>query len=238
MAEVSDPNNVWVLKEERIGGQEEKWAENADGMKVCVQEAVEGKLRITPIPPRKVNSNFGAITERSTTPEPTQSVTQEPEKKLVASGDPVYGMMQAAKKFPTPVEVEISIMLPKKSLFEVANESFEDGGKKVVEYIIENLDISDLKDALRRSLYEAYGQSLQEESEELTTEELLLDQPVIEKDDSERIEEISGKLGAQITVESESVLTETPEPVPVIEGEPEAVEEPIIGEPVAGIPAS
>lgn len=229
MAEVSDPNNVWTLKEEITGGEEEKWATNADGKEVCIQEYVKGKARIIPIPPRKVNSNFGAITERSATPEPIREVIAEVEAKKLSTGDPVYGMMEAAKKFPTPVEVEISIMLPKKSLFEVADESFEDGGKKVVEYIIENLDISDLKEALRKSLYEAYGQSLQktEKFVELTSEDL--DQPVIEKDETTKKEEIFDELPGTIDIVSEPVPAEF-----VIEGEPEAVEEPIIGEPIAG----
>ena len=227
MAEVSDPTNVWKFDTKYIGREEERWSlpeNSADGKAYLVQPFKEGRKSITPSPPRKVNSNFGNITARNTTPESTREAISETPGKLVPSGDPVYGIMEAAKKFPTPVEVEISIMLPKKSLFEVADESFEDGGKKVVEYIIENLDISDLKEALRRSLHDAYGQPLQEE---LTTEELLLEEPIIEKDET-RIEEISDKLVGEIEI--------VPEPLPeafIIEGEPEAVEEPIIGEPAA-----
>ena len=38
-------------------------------------------------------------------------------------------MMDKAKKFETEVEMNLTISLPAKSLYDVADESFEDGGK-------------------------------------------------------------------------------------------------------------
>lgn len=237
MAEVSDPNNVWQMKEEWVGREEEKWAENADGKKVCVQEFYPGKLKITPIPPKRVKSNFGQITQSITTPEPSKPDNPAAPEKTVVSGDPVYGMMEAAKKFPTPVEVEISINLPKKSLFDVANESFENGGDKVVEYIIENLDITDLKDALRVALFDAYGATLTEEAKE----ENIMETPIQEASGPPDIPEVE-LADVQVTpeVQTKAIEPEQPELPELPESaalymsyEPEAVEEPVIGPPVA-----
>ena len=79
------------------------------------------------------------------------------EAQQAKMSDPVWVMMEKAKKFDTEVEMTLNIALPSKSLFDVADESFEEGGQKVIEYIIDNLDDSKLKDALKVALREAYG---------------------------------------------------------------------------------
>ena len=48
------------------------------------------------------------------------------------------------------------ISLPSKALYDVAKESFEGGGPKVVEYIISSLDDTKLKNSLRVALLNAY----------------------------------------------------------------------------------
>ena len=220
MAEVSGPDNVWRFDEKTVGAQEEKWAKNADGKEVCVQEYNPGKTTITPIPPKRVASNFGTINKHIETPAPQPAAVPQPEARI--SSGPVWDMMEAAKKFPTPVEVEISIMLPKKTLFEVAEESFEDGGKKVVEYIIENLDISDLKEALRQSLFEAYGHKPSAEPIKK------VDQPVRE---SLPAVEIETPKEDTIEITEDKISPEIP-PLPVDDGLPVAEEEPVVGDPL------
>jgi hypothetical protein len=167
VAEVSDPHNIWRFNEEWVGRQEEKWAKNANDERVCVQEFIKGRKKITPVPPRKVASrNFGSITRHvESAPAAPASPSPEEVKRKKFEGDPVWGMMEAAKKFTTTVSVDLDIMLPKKSLYDVADESFENGGEKVIEYIIENLDISLLKDALKESLFSAYGEDRQKYSQ-------------------------------------------------------------------------
>lgn len=153
MAEVEDHKNVWRFKEEWVGREEERWETNAEGEKVCVQPFVEGRKKVTPIPPKKSKSKFGNVESSSVTQvnEPTQE-----NKKTVKMDDPVWVMMDRARKFDTEVPMSLTISLPTKALYDVAKESFEDGGNKVVEYIISNLDDSKLKESLRYALMDAY----------------------------------------------------------------------------------
>lgn len=164
MSEIEDPNNCWTFKEEWIGRQEEKKAKDADGVLQIVQPFIEGRKKVSPIPPKKVKSAFGKIS--SSTSKEGDKVQQEASNKVREDrkDDPVWLMMDKAKKFDTEVEMIMTIALPRKSLYDVAEESFENGGDKVIEYIIENLDDSKLKDNLKIALLDAYAEEEYNES--------------------------------------------------------------------------
>lgn len=169
MAEVDSPSNLWSIKEEWVGRQEEKWAwqdeSNHGESKVCVQPFEPGKRKLTPIPPRPTKSKFGQIdASNRTVPQTnvssvfeTKTQQQAPGKVETSnSGDPVWIMCEKAKKFNQYIEMTLEISLPKQSLYNVAKESFEDGGTKVIEYIIHSLDDKLLKESLKQALLEAY----------------------------------------------------------------------------------
>lgn len=171
MAEVDSPSNLWTIKEEWVGGQEEKWAwkdETNPGLpeeKVCVQPFKPGKRKLIPIPPRPTTSKFGQIdVSHSSVPQTNvssvfgettqQASSNKPEQ--VNSGDPVWLMCEKAKKFDSDITMTLKVSLPKKALYNVAKESFEEGGPKVIEYIIHNLDDKSIKESLKQALLEAY----------------------------------------------------------------------------------
>lgn len=161
MAEIESPKNCWTFSEKWVGREEERWSlpeDSPDGERHLVQPLVKGKKKVTPKAPKRTSSNFGQISN----PEPIATVT--PDNGLIVQQgasidvtDPVYMMMDRAKKFDTPVIMDLVISLPSKSLYEVAKESFEEGGEKVIEYIISNLDNQKLKDSLKVALKFAYG---------------------------------------------------------------------------------
>lgn len=174
MAEVDSPTNLWVMKEEWVGRQEEVWAwldetnHTLPEDKVCVVPFNPGKKKITPVPPRPTppkTSKFGQI-DVSNTPDPQVNTTFMNDTKTqqasngasqqVNSGDPVYLMCEKAKKFDEEIVMTLKVSLPKKSLYDVAKESFENGGQKVIEYIIHNLNDQIIKDSLKEALLEAY----------------------------------------------------------------------------------
>lgn len=169
MAEVSDPNNIWKFKTEWVGREEEVWETNKDGEKVCVQPFVEGRKKVTAIPPKKTESKFGQITEIAP--------VQTPIKQTINTQDPVFIMLDKAKKYDIVVPMELTIALPSKSLYNVAKESFEDGSSKVIEYIINNLDDTKLKNSLKIALLSAYEEI--EISNNTLFEPQLVDQPII-----------------------------------------------------------
>lgn len=169
MAEVDSPSNLWTIKEEWVGRQEEKWAwqdeSNHGESQVCVQPFIEGKRKLIPIPPKPTKSKFGQINTFNTTiPQTnvssvfgTKTQQQAPNQSQTSnSGDPVWLMCEKAKKFNQYIEMRLEISLPKQSFYNVAKESFEDGGSKVIEYIIHSLDDKLIKESLKQALLEAY----------------------------------------------------------------------------------
>lgn len=147
MAEVENTKNIWTFKEDWIGREEEKWEKNEKGENVCVQPFVEGRKKLIQFPPKKSVAKFGQIDQQ-----PSELVKPIEDH----SDDPVWVMMSKSKKFDTQIPMELTISLPSKALYNVAKESFEDGSKKVIEYIISNIDDTKLKENLKYALLEAY----------------------------------------------------------------------------------
>ena len=152
MAEVENPNNIWVFKEKWVGREEERWEKNQDGASVCVQPFIAGRKEIIQIPPKKSVAKFGEISKQPTVATVASSISDHVDH----SNDPVWLMMSKAKKFDTQISMELIISLPSKALYNVAKESFEAGGTKVIEYIISNIDDTKLKNNLKEALILAY----------------------------------------------------------------------------------
>ncbi len=154
MAEIESTSNIWTFKTEVVGREEERWEENAEGEKVCVQPLVPGKKKVIPIPPRPTKSRFGDI-KQSVEQGPIQH--SEPQKPVENLNDPVYLLCAQSKKKETDINLVITLALPDKNLYNVVKTSFEKGDEKVCEYIINNLDMSYLKDRLKLALKEMYN---------------------------------------------------------------------------------
>jgi hypothetical protein len=175
MAEIDDPTNPWTFKEEWIGRQEEKTAQNADGEVVVVQPFIEGKQKVTPIPPKKLKSTFGEISNKFEIIKKEKSV-----KEKIDLSDPVFLMMEKAKKKDIQVDMQLVLSLPSKDLYNVAKESFENGGEKVIEYIIKNIKKKDFENALKNALKNAYEDvEVIEQNETTVIEEPIIGKPII-----------------------------------------------------------
>lgn len=159
MAEVSDAKNLWRVEEKWVGRQEEKWAEDANGQRQCVQPFNPGRKVVNLIPPRPVSEferTYSPPPQPEAQPERVAAPTPAPlEEKF--KDDPVWVMLQKSKKFETEISLDLVIDLPKKSLYNIIDESFDNGGSKMVEFIIETMDVSILKGALKDSLLAAYS---------------------------------------------------------------------------------
>ena len=158
MVEVENPNNIWVFKEEWVGREEEKWETNQDGNKVCVQPFVQGRKKVMQIPPKKSKAKFGEIQ-----PNPELKTPSLKEDHL---NDPVWITLEKSKKIDTEISMNLIISLPSKSLFNVMKESFEDGAKKSIKYIINNIDNTKIKEGLEQALFKAYEDKVENKLEE------------------------------------------------------------------------
>lgn len=165
MAEVESHDNLWTFEEKMVGEEKEKWEENNAGERVCVQPAIAGRKVIKLIPPRKTRSKFGNVNTPEPSTQPRQSAPKPVEtKKNLNSSDPVYIMLDKAKKVDSEVNMTLTIALPTQSLFDVVQDSFEEGGKKALEYIIDSLDIELIKKELRDGIDSMYNDKDAEET--------------------------------------------------------------------------
>jgi hypothetical protein len=180
MAEVESPNIIWTFRE-RITGSEKRietdWESQVNYEVPSIEEIMEAdaegnvkpKLRkkaIDLIPPRLTHpSKFGQIRQSDTLQqlvmetnknENISKAGQLEEPAKISSNDPVCIMLDKAKKVDTDVEIKLVITLPSKDLYNVIKESFSEGDKKTIEYIIENIDISKIKESLKIGITQLY----------------------------------------------------------------------------------
>ena len=172
MCVVSSPDNIWKFKEKWIGKEEEKWETNDTGEKVCVQPAIAGKKIIDLIPPKPIaptESKFGVVDKLiKSSNESIQEIKRsvetslEPEQKTIQSNDPVFIMMDKAKKIDSEVNMTLTIALPSISLFEIVRDSFDNGSEKALDFIIDSIDIKDIKEELKRGIDSMYNDKPEE----------------------------------------------------------------------------
>jgi hypothetical protein len=163
MAEVDSPSNVWQFKTEYVGREEEKWEQNADGESVCVVPFNPGKPVTHLIPPRptpKTTSNFGNVDKNvlpdfEYTPPPPPAPIEESYVKIDKS-DPVYILMSKAKKIDNEITMSMSISLPPKDLYKLANTSFDEGGDKFISYIVNEITVETIKEAMKLAIRDMY----------------------------------------------------------------------------------
>ena len=182
MAEIEHPNNGWTFKErpQKAGTRVEQDWESQEKYEIPEVEDImasdaEGVVKPKPkkkiidlIPPRPTRNKFGRIastddmaasyneTINSQSLGPV-ATTQQPPVKQLDTSNPVFIMMEKSKKVDTEVNMTLVIQLPSSKLFDVIRDSFEDGDSKALKYIIENIDISDIKEALKAGIKEMYG---------------------------------------------------------------------------------
>ena len=178
VAEVESPSNIWRFEEVKIPGEtdgprvEQDWESQVKYEIPSVEEIiadggtpVKRKKKIKLIPPRPTKNKFGKIattddlaaTYNESINTQQQVAQTTPVEPAVNVSDPVYIMMDKSKKVDTEVNMTLTISLPSSHLFDVVRDSFDDGANKALEYIIENIDISDIKLALREGIKEMYG---------------------------------------------------------------------------------
>jgi hypothetical protein len=196
MAEIENPRNAWGFKElsspddkPRI---EQDWESQtkyevptADELAHAdltgqsgVVKPVPKKKKIELIPPRPTKNKFGKLatsddmSEKYNDTITTQPKVEQttPQKSTGSSDDPVYIMMEKAKKIDTEVDMSLTISLPSKHLFDVVRDSFDDGDSKALEYIIENIDITEIKEALKAGIKAMYGPNEDPEDNKMTEE--------------------------------------------------------------------
>ena len=154
VAEVSNTANIWKFNERWVGREEERWSKPEDspsGERFCIQEFVPGRKVIDFVPPMPTMPKSSRVSENTSTA--AQNTT--PINKIDI-GDPVNIMLNKSKKIDTEINMDLTIALPSKELYNIIKENFEDGDIKILEYIINNLNIDEIKTSLKTGLKNMY----------------------------------------------------------------------------------
>lgn len=74
------------------------------------------------------------------------------------SSNPIKILVDKCKKHPTEVELSVTIDLPSKSVYDIAEAEFENGGEEFVNFIIQDIDVNMIIDSLRDALLDAFSE--------------------------------------------------------------------------------
>lgn len=84
--------------------------------------------------------------------------TATPKISNVSEADPVRILAKTCKKHPTEINLTLNINLPSKSIYNIAESEFENGGKNFVDCLVEDIDITEIVKSLSVALRQAYAE--------------------------------------------------------------------------------
>jgi len=130
------------------------------------------KKKIELVPPKPTppsHSVFGAISNVKSEPEPKVDTTQlkspgipvkdQTETRQIDTTDPVYILMTKAKKHDIDINMEMTVSLPPKTLYDIAKDSFDEGDVKFIDYIVDEITTDEIKEALKEAIKNMYEEN-------------------------------------------------------------------------------
>lgn len=78
------------------------------------------------------------------------------EQKTKGLDSPIYNLLSRQKKNDVEIGINIKVPLPSKDLFNVLISSFDDAESEIIQFIIDSIDLEDIRATLSRSIRENY----------------------------------------------------------------------------------
>jgi len=88
-----------------------------------------------------------------------ENVQSQAQQKPASIIDPVAILVDSCKKHSTEIPITLKIDLPIKTLYSIAENEFENGGEKFIDYIVKGIDTKMIIEAIKVSLASAYGKT-------------------------------------------------------------------------------
>lgn len=104
-----------------------------------------------------------------------ETPTETPKISSVAETDPVRILAKTCKKHPTEIKLSLTVNLPSKSIYQIADSEFDNGGKNFVDCLVENIDITEIVRSISNALHNAYASNEEVENTEKESPEKLED---------------------------------------------------------------
>jgi hypothetical protein len=78
------------------------------------------------------------------------------DSKIAQNDSPIYKLLKKQKKNMVDVSIKIKLNLPPKDLYTVLSGSFEDAEREIIEFVLDGVDIEDIKASLADSIKKSY----------------------------------------------------------------------------------
>jgi len=96
------------------------------------------------------------------------SIVYDEQSKNANEDSPIYKLLRKQKKNLVEVSIKLKLNLPSKELYGVLSTSFEDADKEIIEFVLDGVDIEDIKASLAQSIRSNYY-STEEKKKPATT---------------------------------------------------------------------
>lgn len=96
------------------------------------------------------------------------SIVYDDQSKIYSEDSPIYKLLKKQKKNLVEISIKIKLNLPSKELYGVLSTSFEDADKEIIEFVLDGVDIDDIKASLAQSIRSNYY-SIEEKKKAITT---------------------------------------------------------------------
>lgn len=85
--------------------------------------------------------------------------TKVEQKQTPHTFDPVNILVSTCKKHETDVDLTLTINLPSKAMYVIANSEFEDGGDKFIDFVVRDIDTKMIIESIKASLKQYYSEN-------------------------------------------------------------------------------
>ena len=148
------------------------WVYFIDGSRINYSIIDEFMLRLDGSEAREIRErelNPSREKETSRRSRNIQLIDDTPGNSQYKIDSPIRSLLQKQKPNWVDVNFKLKLNLPPKSLYDVLNSSFEDAEKEIINFVVEDMDLELIKEALRKNIREIYKknadnrQSIQED---------------------------------------------------------------------------
>jgi len=84
------------------------------------------------------------------------SIVYDDPGQTISEDSPIYKLLKKQKKNPVEVGIKLKLNLPSKDLYTVLSSSFEDAEREIINFVLDGVDIEDIKRALAESIKKNY----------------------------------------------------------------------------------
>lgn len=175
--QIANKRDLWQVFSEIKGEVKERWEEDANGQKWMVDPGKKGKEVKHFIKPRSFNEHIKpyyeydnistnhenineTIISENITPEYNYIAPDTNVKnKNIKQNSPIHELCEKAKKTQVSFDTTISLNIPPISLFTVIKDTFDNGEDEFLDYVVENIDSSILRETIKECIYKIYKEN-------------------------------------------------------------------------------